>query len=105
MGKSKEVNHSDLIAAPNTIKSCLQTRHASHQLYTRLGSNHLVVVNPHKPVTYNDDQSSLDYVARYKDINTTHFSLDHQQPHLYELVNHTYYNLRRTGDDQLIVLK
>lgn len=104
MGKSKEVNHSDLIAVPDAIKSCLQTRHASHQLYTRLASNHLVAVNPHKPVTFNDDQSSLDYVAIYKDINAAH-SLDHQQPHLYDLVNHTYYNMRRTGDDQLIVLK
>ncbi|KAI8338138.1 chitin synthase-domain-containing protein [Chlamydoabsidia padenii] len=101
MGKQKDINRPNLVEVPDNIKSCLQTRHASHQLYTRLGSNHLVVINPYKSVTSHDDQSSLDYVAIYKDINSTN-TLD--QPHLYDLVNHTYYNMRRTGDDQLVVL-
>ncbi|CAO3599809.1 unnamed protein product [Absidia cylindrospora] len=99
MGKQKEPNKTDLLQV-NDIKSCLQSRYSLHQIYTKLGSNHLVAINPHKPMAYNDDQTSLDYVAIYKDINHPPL-LD---PHLFDLVNHSYYHMRRTGDDQLIYL-
>ncbi|KAI8076904.1 chitin synthase-domain-containing protein [Halteromyces radiatus] len=99
MGKHKESSSSSDLIDIKDIKLCLQTRHSLYQPYTNLGSNHLVAINPHKTLTSNDDQTSLDYVAIYKDIH--HHSLD---PHLYNLVNHTYYHMRRTGNDQTIFL-
>ncbi|KAI9305874.1 chitin synthase-domain-containing protein [Cunninghamella echinulata] len=100
MGKQKDINHPDLILVED-IKTCLQNRYASNQIYTKIGSNHLVAINPYKPMPINDDQSSLDYVAIYKDINHQPSLLD---PHLFEFINHTYFNLRRTGDDQAVFL-
>ncbi|KAI8074645.1 chitin synthase-domain-containing protein [Gongronella butleri] len=103
MGKKdqqQQQHHSDLIHADD-VKACLQARYANGQLYTNLGTQHLVAINPFKTLAYNDDQTSLDYVAIYKDSNQHQLPLD---PHLFDMVNRAYYTMRRTGNDQLIML-
>ncbi|KAG2202701.1 hypothetical protein INT46_000760 [Mucor plumbeus] len=84
------------------IASCIRSRYETFKVYTNIGSRHLIVVNPLKDLAINDDQTSLEYVAAYKDASGTNSLLD---PHLFDLVNKVYSHMRRTGSDQNIVLR
>lgn len=118
MGKAKksninnDINTTDLSTLNNatveTITSCLHSRYDTYKVYTNIGSRHLVAINPLKELAINDDQTSLEYVAAYKDASSNH----HQQqqpttldPHLFDLVNRVYFHMRRTGSDQNIILR
>ncbi|KAI8373066.1 chitin synthase-domain-containing protein [Radiomyces spectabilis] len=108
MGKSKRKsvnaypnNLAHLIPATDqACTACIQTRHGNNHIYTNIGDSHLVVVNPYQPIAYNDEQTSLEYVALYKD---THPHLP-QEPHLYGLINRVYFRMRRTTEDQCVIL-
>lgn len=84
------------------IASCIRSRYETFKIYTNIGSRHLIVVNPLKDLAINDDQTSLEYVAAYKDASGANSLLD---PHLFDLVNKVYSHMRRTGSDQNIVLR
>lgn len=108
MGKQKRdgANKTDLATLSNltddSICQCLRARYDSYQVYTRLGANQLVAVNPCKPLSLNDDQTELEYVAAYKDTDAQ--QRVPQPPHIFDLVNRAYFYMRRTGNDQAIVL-
>jgi chitin synthase len=111
MGKSRKsndpanLNRIDLSSIQNptieSITSCLHGRFDNLKVYTNIGSRHLIAVNPLNELAINDDQTSLEYVAAYKDSNN-HNVLD---PHLFDLVNRVYFHMRRTGSDQNIILR
>ncbi|KAI8642882.1 chitin synthase-domain-containing protein [Parasitella parasitica] len=89
-------------ANTETISACLNSRYETFKMYTNVGSRYLIAVNPFKDLAINDDQTSLEYVAAYKDASGANLLLD---PHLFDLVNKVYYHMRRTGSDQNIVLR
>jgi chitin synthase len=81
----------------------LKSRYEQDHIYTRIGDQVLVSVNPNKSLSICSDANSLDYVAEYKDIrgqNTGQLA-----PHIFQLVNQTYLHMRRTGVDQSIVVR
>lgn len=109
--KQREKSSSDLakLGAPSddSLCVCLRSRYDTGQVYTQLGPHQLVALNnPSLLATLNDDATGLDYVAAYKDIQQAQQLLDQQQPpHLFELVNRAYFHMRRTGNDQCILLR
>lgn len=119
MGKSRKsqvsdpanLSRTDLSTIPNptvdNITSCLHSRYDNLKVYTNIGSRHIVAVNPLKELAINDDQTSLEYVAAYKDAsgNSRLAQVSALDPHLFDLVNRVYFHMRRTGSDQNIVLR
>ncbi|ORE10382.1 hypothetical protein BCV72DRAFT_26401 [Rhizopus microsporus var. microsporus] len=104
--KEDDSNRIDVSTLSNTssesITSCLRSRYNELKIYTNVGSRHIIALNPLKELPMNDDQASLEYVAAYKD------ATGHKQtpdPHLFDLINRTYFHMRRTGSDQAIMLK
>ncbi|CEP12919.1 hypothetical protein [Parasitella parasitica] len=90
-------------ANAETIAACLRSRYETLKMYTNVGFRHLIAVNPLKDLAINDDQTSLEYVAAYKDASGGKNTL--LDPHLFDLVNKVYFHMRRTGSDQNIVLR
>ena len=84
------------------IVSCLRERFLSDNIYTSIGSSSLVVVNPHKYVASNADSTLLKYAAEYRDTAQEKQILP---PHIFQLANNAYYHMRRTGQDQSILLR
>lgn len=119
MGKSRKsqvndpanLSRTDLSTIPNptadSITSCLHARYENLKVYTNIGSRHIVAVNPLKELAINDDQTSLEYVAAYKDAsgNSRLAQVSVLDPHLFDLINRVYFHMRRTGSDQNIVLR
>ncbi|KAI7902468.1 chitin synthase-domain-containing protein [Cokeromyces recurvatus] len=117
MGKLKKakpdsnyLNLSDLSTIQNLTKeditSCLRSRYDACKIYTNLGSCHIVAINPLKELAINTDQTSLEYVASYKDASKHHSAQSSLlNPHLFELINRVYFHMRRTGSDQNIVMR
>jgi len=83
------------------IVSCLRERFLNDQIYTRIGSHALVAVNPHKYVSSNADSVMLKYAAEYRD---TSGEKAQPNPHIFQLADNAYYHMRRTGQDQSIVM-
>ncbi|KAI9312902.1 chitin synthase-domain-containing protein [Dichotomocladium elegans] len=108
MGKQKRdgASKTDLATlsslTDDSLCQCLRARYETYQVYTRLGANQLVALNPGKPLALNDDQTGLEYVASYKDTDVQQRVA--QPPHVFDLANRAYFYMRRTGLDQAVVL-
>jgi chitin synthase len=96
----------------DTLVSCLRERFMTDHIYTALGTNSLVVVNPHKYVGVNSDSVLYKYSAEYADLGLWDSLLAGEgtaeakktlPPHIFQLANNAYYHMRRTGQDQCIV--
>ncbi|RCI04971.1 hypothetical protein CU098_008406, partial [Rhizopus stolonifer] len=85
------------IKSVESISHCLRVRYNSHKIYIHLGSRQFIALNPWKQL--DDEQTSLEYVTAYKDSDRT------KPPHLFGFINQVYFNMRRTGYDQSIVLR
>ncbi|KAF8513208.1 glycosyltransferase family 2 protein [Gautieria morchelliformis] len=83
------------------IVSCLRERFLNDQIYTSIGSHALVAVNPHKYVASNADSLMFKYAAEYRDTSGEKVQA---APHIFQLANNAYYHMRRTGQDQSIVM-
>lgn len=116
MGKKKQQDIDSSItdisaitdASNESISAYLKSRYDLYKIYSNIGSRHLVVLNPLKNLAINDDQTSLEYVAAYKDASGSNNQLSQislLDPHLFDLVNKVYFHMRRTGIDQNIVLR
>lgn len=81
----------------------LKARYEQDCIYTRIGDQALVSVNPNKNLNICSDDQSLTYVAEYKDTNGQ--NANHLPPHIFQLVNQTYLHMRRTGVDQSIIIR
>lgn len=74
----------------------------NENIYTSVGTSGIVAVNPHKYVPSNADSVLMKYAAEYRD------SSEHKEalpPHIFQLANNAYYHMRRTAQDQSIVLR
>lgn len=96
----------DLASLPtisdDIIVSCLRERFLSDNIYTRIGSSAIVALNPHKYVPSNSDAILHKYAGEYRDTSENKTPLP---PHIFQLANNAYYHMRRTTQDQAIILR
>ncbi|KAI8047961.1 P-loop containing nucleoside triphosphate hydrolase protein [Gilbertella persicaria] len=84
------------------ISNLLANRYKRNLPYTQLGYSNLVVINPYQPLEILNDATLQSYAQTgYKDLSEQKPFL---QPHIYELATRVYFHMRRTGEDQSIVL-
>ena len=111
MGKKKNTSPTaedkiDLSAIQNitqeSITSTLRERYQKDNIYTRINNSALVAVNPYKPLPIFSDSTIQEYVADYKDTSGQRASLP---PHAFQLASQAYLHMRRTGQDQSIILR
>ena len=86
----------------DVIVSCLRERFLSDNIYTNIGSSALVAVNPHKYISSNADSVLHKYAGEYR--NTVE-GTERLPPHIFQLANNAYYHMRRTTQDQSILLR
>lgn len=86
----------------DVIVTCLRERFMTDTIYTSVGSSALVAVNPHKYVPSNADSILQKYAADYRDTSENKTPLP---PHIFQLANNAYYHMRRTAQDQSIVIR
>lgn len=84
----------------DVLGAALRDRFLSDTIYTAIGSSAIVAVNPHKYVTCNSDAVLAGYAHEYRD---TAPSKVQNPPHIFQLANNAYYNMRRTSQDQSIL--
>ncbi|KAH9947887.1 glycosyltransferase family 2 protein [Amylocystis lapponica] len=83
------------------IVSCIRERFMSDNIYTSIGTSAIVAVNPHKYIPSNSDSVLHKYAAEYRDTSQGKETLP---PHIFQLANNAYYHMRRTTQDQSILL-
>jgi chitin synthase len=95
----------DLASLPgiqdDVIVSCIRERFMADSIYTRIGTFGLVAVNPHKYVSSSADAVMHKYAAEHRDTSEDKTALS---PHIFQLTNNAYYHMRRTAQDQCILL-
>lgn len=102
-----------LSIAEDTILACLRERYLADKPYTAIGSSALVSLNPFKHLEINDDTTLQLYAEEYRHVGDDDSSLGHENdrherrlpPHVFGLANNAYYHMKRTGQDQSIVIK
>jgi chitin synthase len=98
-------NTTDLSQLPSIsddiILSCLRERFLADNIYTAIGSSVLVSLNPYKFVGSNADSTLTSYAVEYRD---TAEEKTYRPPHMFQLANNAYYHMRRTGQDQNILI-
>lgn len=91
----------------DAIVAVLTTRFRADLPYTRIGTTHLLAVNPYKTLAAVDDANAREYEERcYRD--TTTLSLSGPgvlQPHVYELAAQMYLLMRRRKESQSLVMR
>jgi chitin synthase len=96
----------DLVAlsplSDDSIVSCIRERFLSDTIYTGISNSALVAVNPHKYVPSNADSVLHKYAAEHRNISQNKVPLP---PHIFQLANNAYYHMRRTTQDQCIILR
>ncbi|KAL5497865.1 hypothetical protein ACEPAH_2796 [Sanghuangporus vaninii] len=83
------------------IIACLRERYATENIYVNVGPSALVALNPHKYVPSNADSVLMKYAAEYRNTSPDKETLP---PHIFQLANNAYYHMRRTQQDQSILL-
>ena len=84
------------------IVSCIRERFMADNIYTGVGTSAIVAVNPHKYVASNSDAVMHKYAAEYRNTSPDNERLP---PHIFQLANDAYYHMRRTTQDQSIILR
>ena len=104
--------------AEDTVLAIVRDRYLASRPYTSISPCVLVSVNPYGYVPVNGDASLQDYVAEYlrssvdDDVSrgrgnsrgTDGIDVESRDPHVFRLALDGYYNMRRTGQDQVIML-
>jgi chitin synthase len=86
------------------IVACLRERFMNDTIYTAIGTSAIVALNPHKYVHSSSDSVLQQYAAEYR--NTDGDAIERKlSPHIFQLINSTYYHMRRTGQDQAVVFR
>ncbi|ORZ12657.1 chitin synthase-domain-containing protein [Absidia repens] len=86
----------------DAILHLLQSRFKHGLPYTRLGHSTLIAVNPYQPLDLLNDATLQSYAdVCYRDLSE---SKPIMQPHVYDLAAKVYFHMRRTGQDQSIIL-
>jgi chitin synthase len=84
------------------LVAAIRERFMTDTIYTNIGSNVLVAINPHKYVPANSDSFLHKYAAEYRDTSPLKERLP---PHIFQRANDAYYNMRRTNQDQSIIFR
>jgi chitin synthase len=74
----------------------------SNNIYTNIDTSALFAINPHKYVPTNSDSVVQKYAAEYRD---TSEEKEVPPPHIFQLANNAYYHMRRTSQDQSLLLR
>jgi chitin synthase len=91
------------IPSEDSISSLLSSRFKRNQPYIRAGNSNLIVVNPYQPLEILNDATLRSYAdIGYRNIAD---NKSFMQPHVYDLAARVYFHMRRTGEDQSIVLR
>ncbi|WVR04387.1 hypothetical protein IAU60_001389 [Kwoniella sp. DSM 27419] len=114
---SRFENITDLCSLPSiaedTVIVTLRDRYLSAQPYTALSPAALVSINPHTYLPINGDASLQDYVAEYYRSTADDNALregdsspinNRLGPHIFQLALSAYYNMRRTRQDQIVLM-
>jgi len=72
--------------------------------YTNLSPKLTLSLNPHQFIQVNSDQSLLEYSAEYADCGSEGVR-GRLGPHVWATAQKAYYYMRRTGQDQSLVLR
>lgn len=99
--------------AEDTVLALLRERYISSHPYTALSSHALISVNPFGHQTTNGDQALQDYMTEYHESSIEDTSLrggeigpaERQGPHIFRTAYNAYYNMERTKQDQVIILR
>jgi len=101
--------------AEDTILATLRERYLSSNPYTSISAASLVSVNPHIYLPINGDASLQDYVAEYyrsavddevpREERGSGYSKERLSPHVFRTALGAYYNMKRTRQDQIILLR
>lgn len=94
----------------NTVLACLRERYLADQPYTAVGSSTLISLNPFKHLSINDDRALKSYADEYKigegfEPSSEGATETGLPPHIYKLAIHAYYHMKRTGQDQSILIR
>ncbi|CEP14390.1 hypothetical protein [Parasitella parasitica] len=85
------------------ISNLLASRYKRNLPYTQLGYSILIVINPYQHLELLNDATLQSYAEiGYRNLSATKPTL---QPHVYALAAKVYFNMRRTGQDQSIILR
>ncbi|CAG8584609.1 9735_t:CDS:2 [Ambispora leptoticha] len=110
MGKGKTKSSNDDKAditkiqsiSPDSITAFLKDRHQKDVIYSRINQSVLVAINPYKELPIFSDATVQEYVSDYKDTSSQRTKLP---PHAFQLASQAYLHMRRTGQDQSIILR
>lgn len=99
--------------AEDTVLATLRERYLSSQPYTALSSSALISVNPHAYLNINGDASLQDYVAEHyrSAVNDSarregdDVIKEQLGPHVFRLALNAYYNMKRTRQDQIMIMR
>lgn len=98
--------------AEDTILAALRERYVTSQQYTAIGSSVIASVNPIISLPQNSDISLQDYIHEYfrsaGDDVIGEDEVDSKErlpPHVFRLALNAFYNMRRTGQDQLLLMR
>jgi chitin synthase len=99
--------HTTIYPTDDAILSLLQSRFRNDLPYTRIGSTHLVVVNPYKVLGNVNEASAKEYEERcYKDTSGGgEGGARPLQPHLYDVACKMYLLMRRKREAQAVVAR
>jgi chitin synthase len=86
-----------------TIVDIISDRFNNYNVYTNIGSSCLISVNPGRQLGINDTQTSEEYVLSYKCKENDNIQ-GKLNPNIFELTNRAYFSMRRTGNDQTVIL-
>jgi len=90
----------------DAILSVLNARFRADLSYTRLGTSHLLAINPCKALSAVNDASAREYEERcYRDTSLPLASAHVLQPHVYELAAQMYLLMRRRRESQALVMR
>jgi chitin synthase len=97
------VSSSQSPPSEDSISNLLQSRYKRNQPYTRIGHTNLVVINPYQPLEILNDATLRSYAdIGYRNVVENKVFM---QPHVYDLAARVYFHMRRTGEDQSIILR
>lgn len=101
--------------AEDTILATLRERYLAQTPYTAISSTALISVNPHKYLPTNGDASLQDYVAEYyrsavddevpREDRGSGLAKERLSPHVFRMALGAYYNMRRTRQDQIMLMR
>ena len=100
--------------AEDAVLATLRERYLSSKPYTLASPSVLISVNPHTYLPVNSDSSLQNHVAEYyrssvdegtsRDAAGSTSTKGKRDPHVFQLASNALYNMRRTRQDQIILM-